>query len=151
MGESQYNCSFRVIDSLEAFTDLFHLLLCGCGVGFRVLQSDIQDLPSFRHVDLDLSDYKYKGRLLRVDETNVDAHTQTIEVGDSREGWVEALHYFLNFSIHGGKVTMNFDNIRPAGERIRSFGGRAPGPEGLMEMFKNINRVLNNSGGSFHR
>jgi len=148
-GESQFNCSFRVIDSLESFTDLFHLLLCGCGVGFRVLGEDVKRLPGFKESSLELEPYKYNRTYEEQDVTKTDLRSGLfrIEVGDSREGWVKALEAFLIAHTRGETIIMNFDKVRPAGVRISGFGGRAPGPLGLMEMFANIHEVISASGG----
>lgn len=148
-GEVNFNCSFRVIDGLEAFTDLFHLLLCGCGVGFRVLEADVAQLPSFKQAKLTIEPYSSEPVGYRSEHTKwvEDFGTKHIHVGDSREGWVKALAEFLYSSVVGHEVYMNFNSVRPAGERIKGFGGHAPGPEGLMEMFRNVNRTINASGG----
>ncbi len=147
--EVNFNCSFRAIDGLEAFTDLFHLLLCGCGVGFRVLERDVAQLPSFKQTELTIESYSSDPVGYRSENTRTveDFGVRHIHVGDSREGWVKALAEFLYSSVAGHKIYMNFNSVRPAGERIKGFGGHAPGPEGLMEMFRNVNKVINASGG----
>ncbi len=141
------NCSFRTINDLAAFTDLFHLLLCGCGVGFRVLKKDIATLPNFEGIDLRIEEYAPIASHYRAESTTIISRQNGpyVVVGDSREGWVEALRIFLNSAVQGEVVTMDFNNVRPAGERIKTFGGLAPGPEGIMEMFKNLARVINNA------
>ena len=148
-GEVNFNCSFRVIDGIEAFTDLFHLLLCGCGVGFRILEADVAQLPSFKQAKLTIEPYSSEPVGYRAEHTKwvEDFGTKHIHVGDSRDGWVQALAEFLYSSVAGHEVYMNFNSVRPAGERIKGFGGHAPGPEGLMEMFRNVNRTINASGG----
>ena len=147
--EVNFNCAFRVIDSLEAFSDIFHLLLCGCGVGFRVLEGDINQLPSFSLTTLHIDEIEPKPYGHRIEDTTVTRffNERHIEVGDSRKGWVVALEEFLYAHMSGDTVYMNFNNVRPNGERIKGFGGRAPGPEGLVEMFRNVHKVLNASGG----
>lgn len=148
-GEVNYNCSFSIIDSLESFTDLFHLLLCGCGVGFRILEGDVATLPGFKQTKLTIESYSSEPVGYRSEQTRwvEDFGVKHIHVGDSREGWVQALAEFLYSSVAGHEVYMNFNSVRPAGERIKGFGGHAPGPEGLMEMFRNVNKVINASGG----
>lgn len=160
-GEGNFNCSFTVIDSIESFADLFHLLLCGCGVGFRVLKEDVSSLPYFRKVTLINQEYKPVPAIERIEETELhdwcfNEPEHMIEVGDSREGWVEALKIYMNicadkeFHDDGLEtvVIINYDNIRPKGERIKSFGGIAPGPEGLMEMFRSITEIIAHSSGN---
>lgn len=160
-GESQYNCSFCCIDSLDAFGDLFQLLLCGCGAGFRVLPEDIAKLPNFNTgLELEHVPYIFSG-VNKQDETQVDFDDHIlnifyINVGDSREAWVEALREFLSIATcrdrHIGmpwplKVIINYNHIRPEGSRIKSFGGKAPGHTGLQEMFSNVAKVIQNCSG----
>jgi len=150
------NCSFRIIDDLEAFTDLFHLLLCGCGVGFRVLNEDIINLPKFNtNFSLEVEKYNPHPHGYRQEQTTTLHEREFIHitVGDSREGWVQALREFLNAVAGKGTYTppviyMNFSNVRPAGERIKTFGGLAPGPEGVIEMFNNIAKVIKSTDGT---
>lgn len=150
-GESQYNCSFCCIDSLDAFGDLFQLLLCGCGAGFRVLPEDIAKLPDFNPgVQVFHKEYMFLGEN-KEDETTVDYDIPyfTITIGDSREAWVGALREFLDLATCRDplKVILNYDNIRPEGSRIKSFGGKAPGHTGLQEMFTNVAKVIQNCSG----
>lgn len=147
--EMNFNCCLRVIDSVEAFTDLFHLLLCGCGVGFRILEGDVATLPSFKQTKLTIEPYSSEPVGYRSEGTKwvEDFGTKHIHVGDSKEGWVKALAEFFYSSAAGHEVYMNFNSVRPAGERIKGSGGHAPGPEGLMEMFRNVNNIINASGG----
>ena len=155
------NCSFTVIDNIEAFGDLFHLLLVGCGVGFRILPTDTAKLPQF-NVNFELHNQGYFGHPpeKRQDETDFyenwgdNPTCQFIEVGDSREGWVKALRTFLEILVDPNhrtelpqRIILDYNNVRPAGERIKTFGGKAPGPHGLMEMFKDIARIIKSSGG----
>jgi len=151
-GESNFNCSFAVINSIESFTDLFHLLLCGCGVGFRILESDIKTLPKFGKVSIKHKDYFPVHEKLRFDRTTIDYedNQHIIEIGDSREGWVDALRCFLNISASNAeaKIVLNYNRIRPEGSRIKTFGGKAPGPNGLREMFSNIGEIINSSTGT---
>ena len=147
--ESQMNCSFTVIDSLSAFTDLFHLLLCGCGVGFRVLPEDVAKLPAMG-IDIQVKNRPYEPAVKGLERTfhrKLDNHWE-IYVGDSREGWVTALRLFLEACQEtGSRIEIEYNAVRPAGSRIKTFGGRAPGPEGIMEMFLNVAKIINNAQG----
>lgn len=166
-GEGNFNCSACVIDNLDAFGDMFQLLLCGCGTGFRVLPEDVAKLPKFcPKINVINEPYKtvYPGR--KVDQTrdlhDMDVGTFSdqpehlgvdIHVGDSREAWVKALRMFLETASTGLKgineitFNINYNYIRPEGTRISTFGGRAPGPNGLMEMFTNLAKVITNARG----
>ncbi len=150
-GESAFNCSFCVVDELNAFWEAFQLLLCGCGVGFRVLTEDVDKLPGFwthcRRLEVEYVPYSPKAKEDRYEKTSYSSYGDwvDIEIGDSREGWVRALQEFLCAAtwLNNNKIRLNFDNIRPEGERIKGFGGRAPGPDGLIEMFRNITTIIN--------
>lgn len=152
--ESQYNCSYTTIDRLDAFTDLFHLLLCGCGVGFRVLPTDVEQLPKVYPISVTNLDYNpiLETRQEQTQAVESDC-LNIIRVGDSREAWVDALRIFLKIATTPLKgsdphaIVLDYDNVRPKGERIKSFGGHAPGPYGLMEMFTNLGNVINKSKG----
>ena len=158
-GESQYNCSFACIDSLDAFGDLFQLLLCGCGAGFRVMPEDIAKLPDF-NTGIEIRECHYykettdkdvteSGYLITHSTFGTSHKELRISVGDSREAWVEALRSFFKAStdltVNG--IAIDFSRIRPEGARIKSFGGKAPGSAGLKEMFLNITKVIQNSSG----
>lgn len=147
--EVTFNCAFRVMDELEAITDLFHLLLCGCGVGFRVLPEDVAKLPHMG-INIQVINRPYEPAKKGLEHT---WHLKTdnrwkIFVGDSREGWVTALRLFLEACRETGSIIeMEYNAVRPAGSRIKTFGGRAPGPQGIMEMFTNIAEVVNKAQG----
>lgn len=147
-----FNCAYLDIDSLEAFCEVFHLLLNGCGVGFGIRKEDISKLPSLNfNIELIHDNYNPLQKNERLDNTvtsQID-NVFVIKIGDSREGWVEALRNYLNClrSFFIKKIVLNYDYIRQKGERILTFGGRAPGPEGLKEMFKNIHRIIQNNEG----
>ena len=147
---SNFNCAFCVIDDFEAFKDLFYLLMVGTGFGFRILKSDVDQLPRVR-TDVKLIHRAYKAVLpeFREDETSIvfEKGRAAIYVGDSKEGWVQALdHYFRILwdkdyrNIHTVEVVYN--NVRPKGERLKTFGGTASGHESLKNMFAKINNVI---------
>lgn len=128
---SNFNCSFMVVDDFEAFKDMFYLLMVGTGFGFRILKSDVDQLPPVR-TDVKLEHRPYKAVLpeYREDETSIifERGKAAIYVGDSKEGWVAALdHYFRILwdkdyrNIHTVEVVYN--NVRPKGERLKTFGG----------------------------
>lgn len=158
--ESAYNCSFCVIDNIDAFGDIFHLLLCGSGAGFRVLKNDVAQLPHFTSLPLNCQTYQPIEANDRLEHTESQIFfnpqnrkmTYAITVGDSKEAWVKSLRLFLNISANPGQaeeIQINFDNIRPQGERIKTFGGRAAGPGGLCEMFQQLAHIIQRSGGVF--
>lgn len=156
--EANFNCSFRVIDGLEAFGDVFHLLLCGSGVGFRVLREDVAQLPKLdSRVMLRHLTYNPVHESVRLQETQLLEHLNPqnlhtvlrITVGDSKSGWVQSLRYYLE-ALEQGKydeIEFDYDNVRPQGERLRTFGGRAAGPQGLWDMYNDFHKIVQRCGG----
>ena len=151
---ANYNCAFTVIDSFIAYHDLFYLLMVGSGVGVRVLQSDADKLPPVR-TDLEILHKSYDPvpPYARLEYTDLTfAHdTATLNVGDSKEGWAQALtHYFDLLSnreyrkIH--RLIVVYDSIRPKGERLRTFGGTASGFGSMMAMIDKIHKVITAAG-----
>jgi ribonucleoside-diphosphate reductase alpha chain/ribonucleoside-triphosphate reductase len=151
---SNYNCSGVVIDSLDRFTDMFYLLLIGSGTGYRILPEDVEKLPKFR-TDVSITHKFYEP--VPTDERNeqtefefdTDANIVEITVGDSKEAWVKSLEYFLDFLTNSfyrdlEHIIFNYDNIRPKGERLKTFGGEASGFGALKKMYDKLDKVLKN-------
>lgn len=148
---ANFNCSFKVVDSFNAFSELFYLSMVGSGVGLRVLKEDVSKLPMVR-LDHKLIHSSYssipKGRR----EDNTSIHFQNndlvrISVGDSKEGWMSALEtYFEMLYSHKyrniNKIVFNYDNVRPKGEKLKKMGGTASGHEALKRMFVKIDKVV---------
>ena len=151
---ANYNCAFTVIDSFSAYHDLFYLLMVGSGVGVRVLKSDAEKLPPVR-TDLEILHKSYdplppQERLEYTDLT-FSRDTATLAIGDSKEGWAQALtHYFdiiTNREYRGVKrLVVIYDSIRPKGERLKTFGGTASGFGSMMTMIDKIHKVINAAG-----
>jgi ribonucleoside-diphosphate reductase alpha chain/ribonucleoside-triphosphate reductase len=153
---SNFNCAFQVIDSFSAFRDIFYLLMVGAGVGVRILRSDIEKLPQIR-TDQEVIHEAYSPTLhtLRQDSTALEyTHNDTVKitVGDSKEGWVQSLDYFMKilYSAEYRKIKtiiLNYDHVRPKGERLRTFGGTASGYQSMKGMFEKIVRVVEKASG----
>lgn len=152
---ANYNCAFQVVDSLEAYRDIFYLLMIGSGVGVRILKDDVAKLPKVR-TDYELihKDYTPAERHEREDNTSMKfTHNNTVRitVGDSKEGWVQSLDYFFKL-IYATEfrniktIIVDYDHVRPLGERLRTFGGTASGHSSLKTMFEKINKVINKRG-----
>ncbi|MGI6751183.1 MAG: ribonucleoside-triphosphate reductase, adenosylcobalamin-dependent [Anaerovoracaceae bacterium] len=148
---SNYNCSFQVVDSFASFKDIFYLLMVGSGVGVRILKSDIEKLPTVRtDVEVIHESYTPIMRTLRQDNTSLEfTHNDTVKItiGDSKEGWVQSLDYYLKvlYSTEYRKiktVILNYDHVRGKGERLKTFGGTASGHSSMKNMFLKINRVI---------
>jgi ribonucleoside-diphosphate reductase alpha chain len=111
-----YNCSYLPIDDPKAFDEAMYILLCGTGVGFSVEQKYVNQLPE-------------------VPDQLFDSQT-TIVVADSKEGWAKALRQLLALLYSGEIPKWDLSKVRPAGTRLKTFGGRASGPAPLEELFK---------------
>ncbi len=152
---SNYNCAFQVIDTFDAFRDVFYLLMVGAGVGIRVLKTDVEKLPKIRtEVKIIHEAYTPCVKHLRQDSTSLeftDNDTVKITVGDSKEGWVQSLDFFMKIlhSTEYRKITtviVNYDNVRPKGEKLKTFGGTASGHDSLKNMFKKVHRIIERAG-----
>lgn len=111
-----YNCSYLPVDHPRAFDEAMFILLCGTGVGFSVERQSIQKLPMIPE-DLASSD-------------------DVIVVQDSKEGWAKALRKLISLLYTGDIPKWDLSKVRPAGSRLKTFGGRASGPEPLDDLFK---------------
>lgn len=148
---ANYNCSGQIVDDFEAFRDLFYLLLIGSGAGVRITKSDTAKLPKVR-TDLEVINKAFVAvpKSERIESTALifDKHNSAkIIVGDSKEGWVQALDFY--FKLHYSNeyknvktLTMIYDNVRPKGEALKTFGGTASGHDALLEMFIKIDKVI---------
>lgn len=141
-----YNCSGMVMDSIEAFQELFYLLMVGTGVGCRVLKEDIAKLPQF---DTTKKLYHVKtpvpqGTLLEHTKVSNYGHSVIITVGDSKEGWCEALTAYLNTMADNEtkSISIDYSYIRPQGAPLKTFGGYASGYKSLQEMFEKLHKII---------
>ena len=111
-----YNCSYLPVDDMRAFDEAMFILLCGTGVGFSVERQSIANLPTIPQY---------------FDTTN-----EKIVVEDSKEGWAGALRDLIHTLYMGIVPQWDLSGVRPAGARLKTFGGRASGPEPLNDLFK---------------
>ena len=109
-----YNCSYLPVDDPKSFDEAMYILLCGTGVGFSVERQFISKLPEV--------------------PTLFDSDT-TIVVKDSKEGWAKAFRQVLALLWAGEIPKWDVSAVRPAGARLKTFGGRASGPAPLVELF----------------
>lgn len=110
-----YNCSYLPVNSPRSFDELFYILLCGTGVGYSVERQYISDLP-------------------QVSE-HFEKSSTTITVEDSKAGWARAFKELVALLYTGQVPTWDVSKVRPAGARLRTFGGRASGPGPLVDLF----------------
>ena len=113
-----YNCAYITIDDPKSFDESMYILLCGTGVGYSVEQ-------------------KYVNKLPEVPEVLYNSNT-TIGVKDSKEGWAKALRQVFALLYAGEIPKWDVSAVRPAGARLKTFGGRASGPEPLVDLFKYV-------------
>jgi ribonucleoside-diphosphate reductase alpha chain len=111
-----YNCGFLAVDHPRAFDEALYLLACGVGVGFSVERQFVNQLPT-------------------VSET-FHTSSNVITVGDSKIGWATALKELISLLYVGEVPTYDTSKVRAAGARLKTFGGRASGPEPLEQLFK---------------
>ena len=111
-----YNCSYLPIDDPKSFDEAMYILLCGTGVGFSVEQKYVSQLPE-------------------VPEKLFESDT-TIVVSDSKEGWAKGYRQLLALLWSGEVPKYDLRKIRKAGARLKTFGGRASGPEPLDQLFQ---------------
>lgn len=150
---ANFNCSFTAIKKWDDLAELFYLLLVGTGVGFRCSKEMARNLPPIRNnVRIKHLPYKPKKPEKRLEQTKVtiyDKEKVQIHVGDSKEGWVDALNHFFHILTDTQfedirTIVFCYNSVRPRGERLKTFGGTASGPEPLREMFEGIEKVLKN-------
>jgi len=112
---SAYNCSYLAINNKRAFSEALYILMNGTGVGFSCERQEINKLPTlpdkFREVD------------------------DVIVVADSKLGWAKAFKKLLSSLWEGDIPKIDYSKIRPAGSRLKTFGGRASGPDPLRKLF----------------
>jgi ribonucleoside-diphosphate reductase alpha chain len=111
-----YNCSFIAVDSPRAFDEAMYILMNGTGVGFSVEQKYINQLPV-------------------IAESFFQTNT-TIVVDDSKLGWAKAFKELIALLYQGQIPNWDVSKVRPAGARLKVFGGRASGPDPLVDLFK---------------
>lgn len=127
-----FNCSFIAVDHPRAFDEILYILMCGTGVGFSVERQFIAKLPIIG-TKVTVSDAGVLGidSLEALEPTN-----HTIVVRDSKGGWANGLKELLSH-LYAGKIPKwDVSRIRPAGEKLKVFGGRASGPQPLIDLFK---------------
>jgi len=109
-----YNCSYLPVDDPKSFDEAMFILLCGTGVGFSVERQFVQQLPEVPEL--------YESETM-------------IVVKDSKEGWAKAFRQLLALLWAGEIPQWDVSRVRPAGARLKTFGGRASGPAPLIELF----------------
>lgn len=110
-----FNCAYLAVDHVRAFDEILYILMCGTGVGFSVERQFINSLPT----------------------VSEDFHTSDtlITVRDSKVGWATAFRELVSM-LYAGQIPMfDVSKLRPAGAKLKTFGGRASGPKPLQDLF----------------
>lgn len=112
---SAYNCSYLAVNNKRAFSEALYILMNGTGVGFSCERQEITHLP--------------------VIPNDIKECEDVIVVGDSKLGWAKAFKKLLSSLWEGDIPTIDYSQVRPAGARLKTFGGRASGPAPLKRLF----------------
>ncbi len=111
-----YNCSYVAVNRLRAFDEILYILMCGTGVGFSVERREVDQLPivaeEFHPTDT------------------------TIVVADSKIGWAKSYKELISLLVGGQIPNWDVSKVRPAGARLKTFGGRSSGPDPLVDLFE---------------
>lgn len=130
-GIAGYNCSFIAVDDVRAFDEILYILMCGTGVGFSVERQYISNLPVVgMKVGVD-TDGKVQVKF--ADQLQPVSHT--IMVRDSKGGWASAFRELLKYLYMGQVPNWDVSRVRKAGMKLKTFGGRASGPQPLVDLF----------------
>lgn len=113
---AMYNCSFVAVNDVRAFDEALYILMCGTGLGFSVEKGHVRHLPE-------------------VPDTIIESD-DVIVVEDSKEGWAQAFRELIASLYRGELPKWDLRRLRPAGARLKTFGGRSSGPGPLNELFE---------------
>ena len=117
-----YNCSYLEIDSIQSFSNLMYILMCGTGVGYSVERRCTDKLSTIPTINKQFDTVMY--------------------VEDSREGWCDALYQLIDNLYKGNHYKWDTSKVRKSGERLKTFGGRASGPAPLEEVFRFVTQTF---------
>ena len=122
-----YNCAYLSVDHPKAFDECLYILMHGTGVGFSVERQFINKLPEVPDEVVDVDD--------------------TIVVQDSKEGWQSSFRKLISYLFEGEVPNWDTSKVRPKGSRLNTFGGRASGPEPLLDLFQFSANIFRNAAG----
>jgi len=117
-----YNCHYGAIDKVRKFSDMLLILLHGTGSGFSCERQMITKLPMIPE--------------------NIAKTDDVIVVKDSKEGWANAFSILLRYLYQGAVPKVDYSKVRPKGARLKTFGGRASGPEPLKRLFDFVSNIF---------
>lgn len=122
-----YNCAYLPVDSPRSFDETMYILMCGTGVGYSVEKKYVDQLPKISE---------------QFERTGT-----CIKVADSKEGWAKAFRELVSLLIAGQLPSWNVSAVRPSGARLKTFGGRASGPDPLVDLFEFASRLFQGAAG----
>lgn len=124
---AQFNCSFIAIDDARAFDEALYILMNGVGLGFSVEIEHVVQLPTINE--------------------HFENTSTTIVVADSKAGWARGLRELIAMLYAGQVPIIDVSNVRSAGQRLKTFGGRASGPQPLVDLFDFTIGIFKNAAG----
>jgi ribonucleoside-diphosphate reductase alpha chain len=122
-----FNCSYLAIDSPRCFDEMMYILMCGTGVGYSVEEQYVSKLPEIAE--------------------DFHATDTVIHVPDSKVGWAKSFRELVSLLYSGQIPEWDTTRVRPAGASLKTFGGRASGPEPLIDLFKFTVRLFKGAAG----
>ena len=122
-----YNCHYGAIDKVRKFSDMLLILLHGTGSGFSCERQMITKLSAI--------------------PDNITKTDDVVVVKDSKEGWANAFSILLRYLYQGSVPKVDYSKVRPKGARLKTFGGRASGPEPLKRLFDFVSNLFLNAAG----
>lgn len=122
-----YNCAYIAVNNKRKFSEALYILMNGTGVGFSCERQEVNKLPQI--------------------PDKLSATDDIIVVADSKLGWAKAFKKLLSMLWEGDIPAIDYSKIRPAGERLKTFGGRASGPKPLKELFEFVIETFNKAQG----
>jgi ribonucleoside-triphosphate reductase len=122
-----YNCAYTEFNHPKKFAELLYILMNGTGIGYTVERQVIEDMPMIAD--------------------SITSSAEEIVFADSKRGWAEGYWQFIRGLYDGSAMKYNLTSVRPKGSRLRTFGGRASGPEPLQELLEYTKAVFQNARG----
>ena len=123
-----YNCSFAKINTVDAFAECLYILMCGTGFGFSVEQEEVGKLPEIPEIS--------SGQALK-----------KVVIEDSKAGWADSVRTLMQSLYAGQNVYFDYSEIRLEGARLKTMGGRASGPQPLVNLHDFIRETMHNAQG----
>lgn len=122
-----YNCAYLPVDSPRAFDEAMYILMCGTGVGFSIEDKYVHQMP--------------------IVNEHFERSDSIIRVADSKSGWARSFREIIALLYSGQIPSWDVTNVRPAGSRLKTFGGRASGPEPLINLFEFVTELFQKASG----